>query len=85
MTPEDFRKIGYQVIDWIADYRENVGTYSVMSSVPPGSVKKSLPASPPEGPQPFDEFLEDLNQIILPAVTHWNHPDYFAYFPSNAS
>ena len=85
MTPEEFRKFGYQIIDWIANYRENVSTYRVMSSIPPGKVIDSLPASPPQNPQSMGEILKDLKQIILPAVTHWNHPDYYAYFPSNAS
>ena len=85
MTPEEFRKYGYQVIDWIADYRENVGNFPVMSTIQPGTVRESLSSFPPETPESFDGILEDLNQLILPGLSHWNHPDYFAYFPSNAT
>jgi aromatic-L-amino-acid/L-tryptophan decarboxylase len=85
MSPEEFRKFGYQIVDWIADYRTNVAEYPVMSTIQPGSVRDRLPSSPPETPEPFDAILKDIDQLILPGVTHWNHPNYFAYFPSNAS
>jgi len=85
MTPEEFRKYGYKIIDWIADYRTNVGNYPVMSTVQPGTVRDALPVTPPETPESFESILNDLNQIILPGVSHWNHPNYFAYFPSNAT
>ena len=85
MTPEEFRKYGYQIIDWIAEYRTNVGKYPVMSTVQPGTVRDALPVTPPESPVPFDAVMQDLDRVILPGVTHWNHPDYFAYFPSNAT
>ncbi|MFL7892974.1 MAG: aspartate aminotransferase family protein, partial [Anaerolineales bacterium] len=85
MTPEEFKKYGYQIIDWIADYREKVGDYPVMSTIQPGSIRAALPQAPPESPEPFEGVIADLDELILPGVTHWNHPDYFAYFPSNAS
>ena len=85
MTPDEFRKYGYEVIDWIANYRTNIGDFPVMSTIQPGSIRDSLPATPPETSGPFESILNDLNQIILPGVTHWNHPNYFAYFPSNAT
>jgi aromatic-L-amino-acid decarboxylase len=85
MTPEEFRKYGYEIIDWIANYREKVGDYAVMSNLQPGSIRAALPPEPPETPEPFENVIADLDQLILPGVTHWNHPDYFAYFPSNAS
>ena len=85
MTPEEFRKYGYKIIDWIADYRTNIESYPVMSTVQPGTVRASLPVTPPETPESFEVIINDLNQFILPGVTHWNHPDFFAYFPSNAT
>lgn len=85
MTPEEFRKYGHEIIDWIADYREKVGDYPVMSKIQPGSIRTALPPAPPETPEPFEAVITDLDRLILPGVTHWNHPDYFAYFPANAS
>lgn len=85
MTPEEFRAVGYQVIDWIAAYRANVGELPVMSTVEPGEVRGRLAASPPVSGEGFEAILSDLNEVILPGVSHWNHPSYFAYFPSNAS
>jgi aromatic-L-amino-acid decarboxylase len=85
MTPEEFKKYGYKIIDWIADYRTNISDYPVMSTVQPGTVRDSLPVTPPETPESFETVLNDLDQIILPGISHWNHPSYFAYFPSNAT
>lgn len=85
MTPQEFRQYGHQLIDWIADYRTHIADYPVMSTVRPGTIKNALPPSPPQTPQPFTTILDDLNQTILPGITHWNHPNYFAYFPSNAT
>jgi aromatic-L-amino-acid decarboxylase len=78
MTPEEFRKYGHEIIDWIADYRENVGNYPVMSGIQPGSIRAALPQAPPDTPEPFEDVVADLDKLILPGVTHWNHPDYFA-------
>jgi aromatic-L-amino-acid/L-tryptophan decarboxylase len=85
VTPEEFRRRGYQVIDWIADYRSRIAEYPVMARTAPGAVKASLPEAPPEQPEPFDALLRDLEQIILPGLSHWQHPGWFAFFPSNAS
>ncbi len=85
MNAEEFRKYGHQVIDWIADYRARVGELPVMSTMQPGTLRAGLPPQPPEAPEPFEAVLADLDRVILPGITHWNHPDYFAYFPSNAS
>ncbi len=84
MTPEEFRKMGYQIIDWIADYRAKVDDYDVMSTIQPGDVRNKLPKSPPESRETFDSILSDLDDAIVPGITHWNHPSYFAYFPGNA-
>ena len=85
MTPEEFRTLGHQVIDWIADYRAGLADRPVMARTAPGEVKALLPASPPEAPEPFDALLSDLEQIILPGLSHFQHPRYFAFFPANAS
>lgn len=85
MTPEEFRTMGYRVVDWIADYRERIADLPVMSPVKPGDVASRLPQEPPETPETFDEILRDLDEIVLPGVTHWNHPGWFGYFPANAS
>mgnify|MGYP003990214821 FL=1 len=85
MTPEEFKKYGYEIIDWIADYRSNISDYPVMSTIQPGTVRERLPDSPPENPDPFESVINDLDNIILPGISHWNHPNNFAYFPSNAT
>jgi aromatic-L-amino-acid decarboxylase len=84
MTPEEFRRIGHQVVDWIADYRARVANLPVMSQVGPGAVRARLPASPPEHGEPFDRILADLDAIVVPGLSHWQHPRFFGYFPSNA-
>ena len=83
MTPDEFRKLGHEIVDWIADYRARVGDLPVMSRVAPGSIRAQLPAAPPDAPEPFDTVLRDLETVILPGLSHWQHPDFFGYFPSN--
>ncbi len=85
MSAEEFRKHGKQVIDWIADYMAGIESYPVRSQVRPGDIRAALPERPPEQGEPFDQILADLNQIIMPGVTHWQHPNFYAYFPANAS
>ena len=85
MTPEEFRRLGRAVIDWIADYWERAGELPVQSRVPPGWVRERLPAHPPEQGEPLDGLLRDMDAIILPATTHWQSPRWFAYFPANVS
>ena len=85
MTPQQFRKEGKKVIDWIADYYENIESYPVLSQVKPGDVKNSLPDSPPEKGENLDEMMRDLDEKIMPGITHWQSPNFFAYFPSNTS
>lgn len=85
MTPEEFRRYGHAVVDLIADYRASVEDYPVMCTVEPGAVKAQLPAAPPDDPEPFDRVLDDVTRIVVPGLTHWQHPRFFAYFPSNAS
>src|SRR5919202_7144952 len=85
MTPEEFRQVGHQLIDWIADYRAGVGELPVMSQVTPGAIRARLPAAPPQEGEPFATILEDVDRLILPGISHWQHPRFFAYFPGNAS
>jgi aromatic-L-amino-acid/L-tryptophan decarboxylase len=85
MSPEDFRTIGHQLIDWIADYRAKAATFPVMARTEPGEIKAKLPESPPEQAEGFDGVFRDLERILLPGLSHWQHPRFFGYFPSNAS
>lgn len=85
MTPEEFRRYGREVVDWIANYIERVDEYPVLSRVAPGEVRSRLPASPPQNPEPFERVLRDLDDVIMPGITHWQSPGFFAYFASNSS
>jgi aromatic-L-amino-acid decarboxylase len=85
MTPEEFRQHGRQVVDWIADYMAQVESLPVKSQVMPGDVRRALPAHPPEQGEDFDAVLADLDRIVVPGLTHWQHPSFFAYYPSNTS
>mgnify|MGYP001094012039 CR=1 FL=1 len=85
MTPEQFRKEGKKVIDWIADYYENIESFPVMSQVKPGDIKWSLPDSAPQKGESMDQMMKDMDEKIIPGITHWQSPNYFAYFPSNTS
>lgn len=85
MTPEEFRRQAHRVVDWIADYQSRVATLPVLAQVAPGAVRGRLPAQPPNDPEPFEALMRDLEAVILPGVTHWQHPSFFAYFPSNRS
>jgi aromatic-L-amino-acid decarboxylase len=83
MTPEEFRRIGHRLVDWVADYRARVGERPVMSRATPGSVRARLPQAPPEKPEPWDDVFRDLDETIVPGLSHWQHPGFFGYFPSN--
>ena len=85
MDPEEFRKQGYEVVDWIADYYQRIESFPVMSQVKPGEIRASLPKEAPAQPESFECILRDIESIILPGITHWQSPNFFAYFPSNAS
>ncbi len=81
---EEFRKVGYQLIDWIADYRNRIADLPVMSRSEPGAIHAQLPGTPPESPESFDAIFRDLEQIIEPGLSHWQHPDFYGYFPANS-
>jgi aromatic-L-amino-acid decarboxylase len=83
MSPEEFRRVGHALIDWIADYRARVESLPVMSQVTPGAIRDKLPASPPREPESFDAIVRDLDSIVVPGLSHWQHPSFFGYFPSN--
>ncbi len=83
MTPEEFRRYGHELIDWIADYRANVSARPVMSRTEPGGITAQLPAAPPVSPEPFANVMADLESIVMPGLSHWQHPRFFGYFPSN--
>jgi aromatic-L-amino-acid decarboxylase len=85
MPAEDFRRYGYQIVDWIADYFENIEKFPVLSQIEPGWLKNNLPASAPEKGEDFGEVLGDVERLILPAVTHWNHPNFHGLFSTSTS
>jgi aromatic-L-amino-acid/L-tryptophan decarboxylase len=85
MTPEEFRRAGHAVVDWIADYQRRVESLPVLSQVQPGQIRASLPGAPPRYGEGFDAILRDVDSLILPGVTHWQSPNFFAFFPANAS
>lgn len=85
MSPAQFREEGKKIIDWIADYYENIERYPVLSLVKPGHIKDSLPKSAPQKSESMDEMMRDLDEKIMPGITHWQSPNFFAYFNSNTS
>ena len=85
MSPEEFRKYGRAVVDWIADYYENIESLPVLSQVEPGEIRSMLPAQAPAQGEAFESLLKDVTDLILPGITHWQSPNFFAYFPANAS
>src|SRR5271163_2385573 len=85
MSPEEFRRQGHAVVDWIADYHSRVESFPVLSRVQPGEVRSKLPESAPEQGEAFDQILGDMERVILPGITHWQSPNFYAYFPANAS
>ena len=85
MSAEEFKQYGYKMIDWIADYFENLENQPVIPSVKPGDIKKLLPDHPPVLSESMDDIISDIDKIIMPGMTHWNHPDFMAYFNSTSS
>ena len=85
MPADDFRRYGYEVVDWIANYFEHIDEYPVLSQIEPGSLKNALPASAPQQGEDFGDVLKDVDRLILPAVTHWNHPNFHGLFSTSTS
>ena len=85
MDKDEFKQFGYRFVDWVADYLTRIEEYPVLSQVKPGEIKSQLPAQPPIQGEPLEGVFEDFQNIILPGITHWQHPSWFAYFPANNS
>jgi len=81
----DLRRDGAAALEWAARYLEGVRDQPVLAQVEPGAIRARLPAHPPDGPEPFADVLRDLDQILLPGITHWQHPRFFAYFANTAT
>jgi aromatic-L-amino-acid decarboxylase len=85
MTPDEFRRWGRETVEWVARYMERVEDLPVLSGVAPGDIRARMPAAAPESPEPFERLLADLDDVVLPGITHWQSPNWFAFFPANAS
>jgi len=85
MEKEEFRRFGHELIDWIADYFDHIEELPVLSAIQPGDLKSQLPVVPPERGESMEKIISDLDQLIVPALTHWSHPSFFAYFATSTS
>jgi aromatic-L-amino-acid decarboxylase len=85
MDNETFRRCGHELVDWVANYMKDVENYPVLSCVRPGEIRAALPSNPPLKPESMEKVLKDFERIIMPGITHWQHPGWFAYFPANNS
>ena len=85
MTPEEFRRLGHRAVDFIAEYWGKVGTMPVLCPLAPGETAAKLPEHPPERAENWDSIFGDLDRVVVPGLTHWQSPNFFAYFPANGS
>src|SRR5436309_5961562 len=85
MPAEEFRRFGHEIVDWIADYFEKIDELPVLAQIEPGDLKAQLPTTPPEKGEPMEAILADVDRLIVPALTHWSHPSFFAYFATSTS
>ena len=85
MSPEEFRRVGHELIDWIAGYFDTIESLPVLAAIEPGELKAQLPSTPPQQGEPMEKIVEDLDRLIVPALTHWSHPSFFAYFATSTS
>ncbi|HEV7397208.1 MAG TPA: pyridoxal-dependent decarboxylase, partial [Pyrinomonadaceae bacterium] len=85
MTGPEFRRFGHELVDWISDYFENIESRPVLAQIEPGDLKAQLPSAPPSEAEPMSKILADLDRLIVPALTNWNHPSFFAYFATSTS
>ena len=85
MDNKDFRQHAHELVDWMADYFENIKDYPVKSQVSPGEIYSQIPDSAPTEGQTFQQIFSDFEKIIMPGMSHWQHPNFYAYFPANSS
>jgi aromatic-L-amino-acid decarboxylase len=85
MTTDEFREYAHELVEWMAGYMEDIEKYPVKSQVKPGEIFRKLPGTPPLKPESFSDLMKDLDEIIMPGITHWQSPNFFAYFPANTS
>src|SRR6266478_611624 len=85
MSTEEFRRFGHEIVDWIADYFERIEELPVLAQIEPGELKAQLPTSPPQVGESMEAILADVDRLIVPALTHWSHPSFFAYFATSTS
>src|SRR6266849_1367624 len=85
MDPAEFRRHGHQLVEWIAEYLEHSDRYPVLSRVKPGEIEAALPRAAPEEGEPFEAIMADFERVLVPGLTHWNHPAFFAYFAITGS
>ena len=81
MSKEDFRRFGHELVDWVAEYLEHVEDLPVLAQIEPGDLKAQLPVAPPEQGEPMEQIIADVDRLIVPALTHWSHPSFFATSP----
>jgi aromatic-L-amino-acid decarboxylase len=85
MSKEEFLRFGHELVDWIAQYFDRIEDLPVLAAIEPGDLKSQLPASPPQHGEPMEKIISDLDRLIVPALTHWSHPSFFAYFATSTS
>jgi aromatic-L-amino-acid decarboxylase len=85
MDKKLFKEHGYKFVDWVADYMAELEKFPVLSQVKPGEIRNKLPLEPPVRGEPMEKIFDDFKEIILPGMTHWQHPSWFAYFPASSS
>ncbi len=85
MSPDELRRWGHEVVDWVADYLATIEQHPVVPDVAPGDVRSWLPPAAPERPEPFGDIIADLDRVVVPGTTHWQHPGFHAFFPANTS
>jgi len=85
VDPAEFRRRGHDLVDWIAEYLEHPERFPVLARVKPGDITAQLPATAPEDPESFDAIMADFERVLVPGLTHWNHPGFLAYFSITAS
>ena len=85
LSKAEFQEYGYRLVDWLAEYFENVDEYQVLPSIEPGDIREMLPDSAPEEAESMEEIIADLDRVVMPGMAHWQHPGWYAFFPSGVS